>query len=105
MEEGDMTLIDMGTDYEALKKDEIISALMEHSNEGKRLKHIFLTHPDADHYNMGLIGTGTNGKGLLQQLVKEQMIHKVQIHIGKVDYWEQKIASQQLIDYITKGLY
>ena len=64
-----MTLIDMGTNYEALMKKDIIFELMEHSNQGEKLKHIFLTHPDTDHYNMGLIGTT---EGLLQQLVEKK---------------------------------
>ena len=62
-----MTLIDMGTSYEALTKEEFVKHVMEHSNNGEQLKHIFLTHPDVDHYNIGQFG---EGKGKIPKVIR-----------------------------------
>ena len=99
---GYMTLIDMGTSYEALEKDYIVSQVMDYSNKGERLKHIFLTHPDIDHYNIGQFG---KDEGLLQKLVQKK--RKVEIHIGQEKYWYEKDfgteTSRRLIDYIKEN--
>eukprot|EP00092_Neocalanus_flemingeri_P070427 GFUD01086440.1.p1 GENE.GFUD01086440.1~~GFUD01086440.1.p1 ORF type:complete len:393 (-),score=51.63 GFUD01086440.1:46-1113(-) len=57
-----------------------------------KLKHIFLTHPDADHINFGLYSE-TIQQGLLRSIVDHygtQPPRGVTVHFGSRDGWEDK---------------
>merc|ERR1711972_955203 len=86
----DVTFIDMGSENHALTKERFGSSVMDFTENGKRIKHIFFTHPDSDHINYFLGATG-----LFQKLIKSPDLReeigesrvKIKIHIGTLANW------------------
>jgi len=120
---GDITFIDMGAlssqsaSNVGVNREDFVTEVMRHTNNGQRLKHIFLTHPDEDHIsfthpNSGVVTKKQEDEYLLPKLVKTIQANQqnpINIHIGSKKFWKDKrfrkgtdrTLAEKIIDYIA----
>ena len=100
---GDMTLIDMGSDHFALSRKTYIKEVLDHTDNGARLKYIFLTHPDKDHISHGLDlneGDNVDHEGLITKIKAAKADSSIEVYLGKKDGWTTE-GSQSAKDLIN----
>jgi len=100
---GNITFIDMGsTKSDTIQKNDFLKEVWDYTNAGKRIKRIFLTHPDADHVNWAFTKELKIPNSMLTMLGNSKQ--NVEIHVGYRDMWTKvpASASAQLVDYIDK---
>jgi len=123
---GDITFIDMGAlssqsaSNVGVNREDFVNEVMRHTNNGKRLKHIFLTHPDEDHISFthpksDVVTKQQEDKYLLPKLVKTMQANQqnpINIHIGSKQFWkdtrfrnknDDRTLAEKIIDYIDFG--
>ena len=106
---GGFTLIDMGSTNAALNKIVYVKHVLAYTGNGANLRHIFLTHPDADHINYGYVNNAKPNNFdilnppqiknlLLPQLVEKRrninIQTKIEVHIGNEAMWNPADESE-----------